>query len=157
MTGARDDLAAIDDIAARLAATGLFGEIVSGTGPEGHEVAADRTSVIWIARLGWTEQPAANEFTTERTVQFALWLAYRDPDPGLCLRYLHQLENVVLNTLNRQSYAGVTFPTFSLVDRGEDRPDRDGERRIQLFGTFRYQFADDRTDHLTDPPNWVGG
>jgi hypothetical protein len=147
----------IDAIATLLAATGLFGEVVAGASPQECEVAADRTSVVWIDRLSWTEQPAAAEYCTERTVEYAVWIAYRNPDINISWRYLNQLEAVVLNTLNRESYAGLTFPSFSYVNRGEDTPAMDGEQRTKLHGTFRYQFVDDRTDHVITEPSQIGG
>ena len=125
----------------------VFAVVVAGAAPSELEVAADRTAGVWIDRTGWSEQPAAAEYLTERTVEYNLWLAYRHADLNVCWRFLNQLESVVLNTLNRQSYAGVSFPSFSYLHRGEDLPAKDGEQLLKLTGCFRYQFEDDRTDH----------
>ncbi|CAB4130928.1 hypothetical protein UFOVP124_43 [uncultured Caudovirales phage] len=150
----RDDLMIVDDIGARLHATGLFSEIVTGASPAEFEVSADRTSVIWVDRTSWAEQPAAAEYYTERTVQFDVYLSYRHADINICWRYLNQLESVILNTLNRESYAGRTFPSFSYLNRGEDMPAKDGEQVLKLRGMFRYQFVDDRTDHNVTQPTF---
>jgi len=150
--GARDDLIILDAMARLLSDTGVFSEVVAGASPEEFEVAADRTAVIWIDRTGWTEQSAAAEFLTERTVEYTLWLAYRHADINICWRFLNQLESVILNTLNRQSYAGVTFPSFSYLNCGADQAAKDGEQRLMLTGLFRYQFDDDRTDHSVSVP-----
>ena len=154
MPGPRDDLIIIDDIAARLQATGLFGEVVAGSAPYEYEVSADRTSVVWIDRVAWQEEPAAAEYYTERTVNYVVWLSYRHADINICWRFLNELESVILNTLNRISYAGVTFPSFSLINRGEDQPAKDGEQVLKLYGLFRYQFVDDRTDHVVTVPQF---
>jgi len=150
----RDDLVIVDDMGNRLQATGLFSEIVTGAAPDELEVSGDRVSVVWIDRIGWTEQPAAAEYLTERTVVYDLYLAYRHADINVCWRYLNQLESVILNTLNRVSYNNTTFPSFSMINRGEDQKAKDGEQRIKMRGMFRYQFVDDRTDHNISLPQF---
>ncbi len=147
---ARDDLI-LDAIGNLVLATGKIGEVVVGAKPAEFAVGADRSSVAWIWRSSWVEQPSAGEFLTDRTVDFSVVLAVRGADERTGQRALIQIEAMVLNALDRKSYAGETYPSFSYVRRGDDMPAADSEYRVMLTGTFRFGINDPRTEHLETP------
>lgn len=101
---------------------------------------ADRNPIITVRRTGWDEQSLCGYPTIfERTVAYQATIAVREEDSYLRFETLQQLEDLALNSLDGQSWAGLCLPHKSLVRRGADDT-RAGhpEQHVTLEGQFVY-------------------
>lgn len=134
------DRAIFREIKLALEASCSFDAVLLHQPLEHARATADRNPVITIRRTGWEERSLCGYPTTlERTVFYQATIALRDENADLRFETLQQLEDLALNTLEGQSWAGMCLPHRSLVRRGTDDPRAaHPEQRVTLDGQFVY-------------------
>lgn len=124
-----------------LLASGCFSDVwLSGLpetygGPASERAAAAIEPVSTNLDTGW-DGPLAGAL--DYSARLTVTLLARHEDPQLRDELAEQLLNVLHNTVNGQSLAGLTVPGRTLVQSWSWRPPAPPERRIQATVAFDY-------------------
>jgi hypothetical protein len=136
---ARDDHV-MDAVAAALAATGAFDEVVQVHAEPGEfAVGADRYAVAWAWQTDGAEPDAGSDAAVVcREVGFTVAIAVRQEEPAGRGRALRRLEAACLNAINGHSLAGLTLPALTRLRRAAPGRAAAPGGRIDLTGRTAY-------------------
>ncbi len=144
----RDAFAAILN---SLWATSEFAEVVFPGPLDSSPVGADRSPLVVVVPVQWTEQPDASSSALIRHVSYSLVVVARHEDPRRRFDIADRLGSIVQNTLEGSSLGGSCVPTQTQVRLGViDVKSRHPELRVTLTGTFAYTIATPNS-HDTTP------
>ena len=131
----------LDDVKARLWATGAFDAVYRGASPEVRgRAASDRLAAI-VAATSWEQTDLSDDETmvqSTRNVRWQLTLIVRDDDPETREKTLNSLLVTAQNTLDGQSLGGVTIPAWTRLKSGVYQPATPPEQRMVVTGEFAY-------------------
>jgi hypothetical protein len=124
---------------AALQSLGVFDAVLLHQHGDTAHATADRNPIAVVRRTDWTESNIASPTTIERNVNFEILIALRDDDPEPRFEALERLENLALNALDGQDWAGVCLRDKTSIQRGlDDTSARHPEARVILKGQFTY-------------------
>lgn len=146
------DAAVLEDVRARLLATGEFGAVeLVHSGPHDAAAGADAGAVAWVWAESWEEPDEGSDAEwIEHRVHLAATLAARDADPARLARTLTRLAAVACNAVNGQALAGTCMPGWTRLRKG--KPDvkvGSPEGRVNLTGEARYLIPGDAAHDTT--------
>lgn len=147
------DFGILEDIVARLAATGQFEFVHLVCLPEDQGFGANETVAAVVEPVEWSEP--VEEFDDGGTVTHAFrWritLLRREADPAVNAKALDLLQDVAANAVNGQSLAAITFPPMTRIRRGVWNRRAAPEQRVVLNGDCTYEVVGYASHDVTDP------
>ena len=145
------DRDAFEAIAAALAATGQFADVVFGTPIDDLAASADQIPMAIITPNEWEEVDDVDPIVSVRKVSYTLTLATRDENPQTRFEQLDRLTSIAQNALDGTNLNGGCMPAMTRLRRGrfETKP-RHPEQRVILSGEFSYLISTYSNHDTTD-------
>jgi hypothetical protein len=131
----------LDDIAARLEATGAFDAVQRGALPEQYGQGSAALKMAVVAAGTWEESDTSDDPTIPQSYRQSTWnltLLVRQDDPAIRENTLTELLTASQGALDGQALGGGTIPALSRLRRGTYQTPVAPEQRMTVRGEFSY-------------------